>query len=87
MGVSVARQNVPPAKHGWVLPPGISVTKSTSNPLSDFTLSLPSLAQALIQLGEVDGRKKIVQFHLTEGQIRALNVLGIKEDGSHSAKC
>ena len=81
LGVSVAREKVSTTKHGWVLPPGISVTKTTSSREEGPSLSLPSLAKALIQLGDVEGRKRVVQFNLTDEQVRALNVLGVREGG------
>eukprot|EP00092_Neocalanus_flemingeri_P106858 GFUD01137112.1.p1 GENE.GFUD01137112.1~~GFUD01137112.1.p1 ORF type:complete len:444 (+),score=110.86 GFUD01137112.1:77-1408(+) len=81
MGVSVIREKVPSTKHGWVLPPGLSVTKTTSNRVEEGpSLSLPSLAKVLTQLGQVDGRKRLVQFQLTEAQVRALDTFGIKEE-------
>merc|ERR1719186_2576946 len=79
LGVSVAREKVPSTKHGWVLPPGLSVTKTSSSTEEGPSLSLPSLATALIQLGEVGGRKRLVQFKLTEVQVRALDALGVRE--------
>jgi len=82
LGVSVAREKVSTAKHGWVLPPGISVTKTISSREEGPSLSLPNLAKALFQLGEGEGRKRLVQFNLTEEQIRALDALGVKEEGS-----
>ena len=42
--------------------------------------SIPSLAKALIQLGEVDGRTRLVQYQLTESQVRGLHTLGLRED-------
>merc|ERR1719186_400448 len=81
LGVSVARENVPSSKHGLIFPPGISVSKITSTTVEGPTLSLPILAKALSQLGEVDGRKSLVQFQLTKGQVRALNTLGVREEG------
>jgi len=80
LGVSVAREKVPPTKHGWVLPPGLSVTKTSSSTEEGPSLSLPSLATALLQLGEVGGRKRLVQFKLTEVQVRALDALGVREE-------
>ena len=80
LGVSVAREKVATTKHGWVLPPGISVTKTTSSREEGPSLSLPSLATALHQLGEGGGMKRLIQFRLTEEQVRALNALGVKEE-------
>jgi len=81
LGVSVAREKVPPTKQGWVLPPGLSVTKTSSCMEEGPSLSLPSLATALLQLGEVGGRKRLVQFKLTEVQVTALDALGVREAG------
>ena len=76
---SVAREKVLSARRCLIFPPGISVSKITSSTVEVPTLSLPILAKALIQLGEVDGRKSLVQFQLTQGQVRALDTLGVKE--------
>merc|ERR1712096_562004 len=76
---SEAREKDLSARRGLIFPPGISVSKITSSTVEVPTLSLPILAKALIQLGEVDGRKSLVQFQLTQGQVRALDTLGVKE--------
>jgi len=83
LGVLVGREKVPPTKHGWVLPPSLSVTK-TSSSTEEGPSSLLSLATALLQLGEVSGRKRLVQYKLTEGQVRALDALGVREEGMSS---
>jgi len=82
MGLSVAMEKVPTTKHGWVLPPGLSVTRtpSSSTGEEDPSTSLPSLAKALLQLGEVQGSKRLVQFKLTESQVSALQALGVREE-------
>jgi hypothetical protein len=81
MGLSVAMEKVPSTKHGWVLPPGLSVTRTPSSTgEEDSSKSLPILAKALLQLGEVRGSKRLVQFKLTESQVSALQALGVRED-------
>jgi len=81
MGLSVAMEKVPTANHGWVLPPGLSVTRTPSSTLEgNQCLSLPILAKALLKLGEVNGSKRLVQFKLTESQVSALQALGVRED-------
>jgi len=81
MGLSVAMEKVPTTKHGWVLPPGLSVTRTPSSTgEEDPSTSLPILAKALLQLGEVHGSKRRVQFKLTESQVSALQALGVSED-------
>jgi len=81
MGLSVAMEKVPTAKHGWVLPPGLSVTRTPSSTVEeDPSTTLPSLAKALLQLGEVQGSKRLVQFKLTESQVSALQALGVREE-------
>eukprot|EP00092_Neocalanus_flemingeri_P040198 GFUD01043785.1.p1 GENE.GFUD01043785.1~~GFUD01043785.1.p1 ORF type:complete len:436 (-),score=108.22 GFUD01043785.1:276-1583(-) len=80
MGVTVAREKVPVTKHGWVLPPGLSVTKTSHTREEGPSLSLPSLAKALSQLGEGEGRKRLAQFKLTEEQVSALDTLGLREE-------
>eukprot|EP00092_Neocalanus_flemingeri_P037742 GFUD01041090.1.p1 GENE.GFUD01041090.1~~GFUD01041090.1.p1 ORF type:complete len:385 (+),score=137.30 GFUD01041090.1:453-1607(+) len=81
LGVSLERSEKVPTtlKHGWVLPPGLSIIKTTTE--EGPPLSLPSLAQALLQLGEVGGKKRLVQLKLTEDQIMALDTLGMREEG------
>eukprot|EP00092_Neocalanus_flemingeri_P026060 GFUD01028245.1.p1 GENE.GFUD01028245.1~~GFUD01028245.1.p1 ORF type:complete len:441 (+),score=110.97 GFUD01028245.1:68-1390(+) len=80
MGVTVAREKGPVTKHGWVLPPGLSVTKTSHRREEGPSLSLPSLAKALSQLGEGEGRKRLAQFKLTEEQVSALDTLGLREE-------
>lgn len=81
MGLSVAMEKVPTTKHGWVLPPGLSVTRTPSSTgEEDLSTSLPILAKALLQLGEVHGSKRLVQFQLTDSQVSALQALGVRED-------
>eukprot|EP00092_Neocalanus_flemingeri_P098974 GFUD01126243.1.p1 GENE.GFUD01126243.1~~GFUD01126243.1.p1 ORF type:complete len:436 (+),score=112.67 GFUD01126243.1:68-1375(+) len=80
MGVTVAREKGPVTKHGWVLPPGLSVTKTSHRREEGPSLSLPSLAKALSQLGNGEGRKRLAQFKLTEEQVRALDTLGLREE-------
>eukprot|EP00092_Neocalanus_flemingeri_P034213 GFUD01037209.1.p1 GENE.GFUD01037209.1~~GFUD01037209.1.p1 ORF type:complete len:428 (+),score=117.05 GFUD01037209.1:53-1336(+) len=80
MGVTIAKEKVPTTKHGWVLPPGISITKNTHRREEGPSLSLPSLAKALSQLGEGEGRKRLAQFKLTEEQVSALDTLGLREE-------
>ena len=80
MGLSVATvEKVPPTKHGWVLPPGLSVTRAPNEDQGPSS-SIPSLAKALIQLGEEDGRTRLVQYQLTESQVRGLHTLGLREE-------
>ena len=81
LGLSVATvEKVPPhTKQGWVLPPGLSVTRAPSTD-EGTSASIPDLARALLQLGEVDGRKRMVQYQLTEGQVRGLITLGLREE-------
>jgi len=81
LGVSVAKEKVPPIKHGWVIPQGLSITKTPSSKEEGPSLSLPGLSTALLQLGEVSGRKRLVQYKLTEDQVRALDALGVREEG------
>jgi len=45
-------------------------------------LPLPTLAKALASIGGKDeGSRKLVLFHLTEQQVKAFNILGVKEVG------
>eukprot|EP00092_Neocalanus_flemingeri_P034214 GFUD01037210.1.p1 GENE.GFUD01037210.1~~GFUD01037210.1.p1 ORF type:complete len:420 (+),score=111.55 GFUD01037210.1:70-1329(+) len=80
LGVSIVKEKVPTTQHGWVLPPGISITKNTPSREEGPSLSLPSLAKALSQLGEGEGRKRLAQFKLTEEQVSALDTLGLREE-------
>merc|ERR1719508_54078 len=87
LGVSVAKEKVAPIKHAWFPPPGLSITKTPSSMEEGPSLSLPSLSTALLQLGEVSGRKRLVQYKLTEDQVRALDALGVREEGMQQENC
>ena len=65
-------------QHGFVLPPGISVTRSTPS-REGPSLTLPRLATALLRLGNTGGRRRLVQFALTEEQVQAFSDLGVDE--------
>jgi len=84
IGVSVAQKQAPPAlhsnnnQHGFKLPPGISVTRSTPS-REGPSLTLPKLATALLRLGNTGGRRRLVQFALTEEQVTAFSDLGVEE--------
>eukprot|EP00092_Neocalanus_flemingeri_P028075 GFUD01030482.1.p1 GENE.GFUD01030482.1~~GFUD01030482.1.p1 ORF type:complete len:698 (+),score=201.77 GFUD01030482.1:315-2096(+) len=80
LGAPVAREKGPSTKHGWIAPPGLNVIQTTSSREEGPSLTLPCLAKALLQLGERSGRKRFVQFKLTEDQVRALDALGVKEE-------
>ena len=86
LGVSIARERAPPTRHDWVIPPGI--TMSRSSPLSQTgqgpVMSISTLATSLHQLGQVEGKRRLVQYRLTEDQIRALSTLGVGQEESGS---
>jgi len=80
LGVSIARERAPPpTRQGWALPPGISMSRTS--PLSQAgqgpVMSISTLATSLLQLGQVEGKRRLVQYRLTDDQIRALNILGV----------
>ena len=81
LGVSLAqvKSAVTHTKHVGMLPPGISITRITPSREESPSLSLPGLANALIHLGKAEGRRRMVQYDLTEGQVKALRDLGVKE--------
>ena len=82
MGLSVAMGRVPTTKQGWEPPPGLSITRAPSTGIDESaSTSLTSLANALLQLGEVQGRTRLVQFQLSESQVKALQTLGVRESG------
>lgn len=82
LGVSVAIEKVPPTNQGWGLPPGLSITRASSTGRDESpTCSLTSLANTLLQLGEVQGRTRLVQYQLSESQVMALQALGLMEIG------
>jgi len=76
-GVTVARNQSPPPTPTttWNIPPGITVSRSISEPRHAMTLN--SLATALKMLGQVEGERRVVRFMLTEEQINALKTLGV----------
>ena len=78
LGVTIAKQSsTHHPTQGWSPPPGISVTRTAEQ---GPCLSISSLAAALHQLGQVEGRRRIVQFRLTESQVKALYNLGLKQE-------
>jgi len=82
LGVSVAIERVPPTNPGWGLPPGLSITRASSTGRDESPIcSLTSLANTLLQLGEVQGRTRLVQYQLSESQVMALQALGLMEIG------
>ena len=81
LGVSLAQVKtaVSNNKHVGVFPPGISITRIPPSREEGPSLSLPSLANILLNLGNTEGRRRMVQFDLTEGQVKALSNLGVEE--------
>jgi hypothetical protein len=77
LGVSLAA--VATTKHVGVFPPGMSITRIPPSREEGPTLSLPGLANALLSLAQAEGRRRMVQYDLTEGQVKALSDLGVKE--------
>jgi len=77
LGVSLAQ--VTTTKHVGVFPPGISITRIPPSREEGPSLSFPGLANALLNLGNTKGRRRMVQYDLTEGQVKALSDLGVKE--------
>ena len=47
---------------------------------TESTLTISTMATALHKLGQVEGRKRSVQYSLTEEQIRALSTLGVGQE-------
>jgi len=86
LGVSIVRERAPPTRHDWVLPPGITVSRTP--PLSVTgqgpVMSISTLATSLHQLGQVEGKRRLVQYRLTEDQIRALSTLGVGQEETGS---
>jgi len=79
LDVSIIREIAPPTRHGWVPPPGLSMVRVAAT-ATEFTLAISTLATALHQLGQVEGRRRSVQYRLTEEQIRALSTLGVGQE-------
>jgi len=76
LGVSIVRSTPPPSS--WL--PGISISRTWSLPDHGPVMTVSTLATALHQLGEVEGRKRSVRFRLTEEQIKALQSLGVEQE-------
>jgi len=76
--VSIVREVSPPIRQGWVPPPGLTMERV---PATEPTQTISTLASILHQLGQVEGRRRLVKYKLTEEQIRALHTLGVGQEG------
>lgn len=70
------------------LPPGITITRTPRTSMLDgvnhaqeATVSLCNVARALKMLGNTEGRKRLVQYELSDSQVQGLRKLGIFERG------
>eukprot|EP00092_Neocalanus_flemingeri_P001519 GFUD01001621.1.p1 GENE.GFUD01001621.1~~GFUD01001621.1.p1 ORF type:complete len:252 (-),score=95.55 GFUD01001621.1:21-776(-) len=63
----------PPPQSDQCLPPSPPEEEGQS-------FSISTLATTFHQLGEREGRRRLVQFKLTERQVRALNTLGFRQE-------
>ena len=64
---------------------GIKITRTPSRSEEDHSVdktnvaTLKSLARALECLGETQGVKRLVTYHLSEPQVQGLRILGLNE--------
>jgi len=79
LDVSIIREIAPTSRHGWVPPPGLTMVRVPVS-ATESTLTISTMATALHKLGQVEGRKRSVQYSLTEEQIRALSTLGVGQE-------
>eukprot|EP00092_Neocalanus_flemingeri_P085269 GFUD01107281.1.p1 GENE.GFUD01107281.1~~GFUD01107281.1.p1 ORF type:complete len:435 (-),score=117.15 GFUD01107281.1:123-1427(-) len=78
LGVSIVRErSITHTKQSWLPPSSLTVIKT---PSEGPRLSISSLATVLHQLGQIEGRRRLVQFRLTEEQVGALDILGLQQE-------